>query len=138
MRAGTRRRGSGRPISLSRVSTTFTMSEESLGPERHVVAVGGELDLFTSPQLKQRLADALDSGKLQLVVDLSETTFVDSSALGALIGALRRARERGGRLVLVSQGPEIARTMELTGLDQVFDIRATREDALAELDRPAA
>jgi anti-sigma B factor antagonist len=120
------------------VSTTFTMSEESLGPERHVVAVGGELDLFTSPQLKQRLADALDSGKLQLVVDLSETTFVDSSALGALIGALRRARERGGRLVLVSQGPEIARTMELTGLDQVFDIRATREDALAELDRPAA
>lgn len=63
---------------------------------------------------------------------------MDSSALGTLIGALRRARERGGRLVLVSHGPEIARTMELTGLDQVFDIRATREEALAELDRPAA
>jgi anti-sigma B factor antagonist len=120
------------------VSTAFILSEESFGPERHVIAVGGELDLFTSPKLKQQLADALESGKLQLVVDLSETTFVDSSALGTLIGALRRARERGGRLLLVSQGPEIARTMELTGLDQVFDIHATRAEALAELDRPAA
>ncbi len=65
----------------------FALSEESLGEGRHVVAVRGEIDLFTAPELKKTLADAIENGAARVVVDLSETTFLDSTALGVLIGA---------------------------------------------------
>ena len=100
----------------------FALSEESLGDGRHVVAVRGEIDLFTAPELKKTLADAIENGASRVVVDLSETTFLDSTALGVLIGAVKRLRTRDGQLVIVNTDANIAKTFEITGLDQIFTI----------------
>ncbi len=112
----------------------FVLTEENLDNERHVVAVRGVIDLFTAPDLKSTLLAAIDSGKSRIVVDLSQTTFLDSTALGVLIGAVKRLRARDGALTLVNTDANIAKTFEITGLDQIFTIAATRDEAVAALD----
>jgi anti-sigma B factor antagonist len=116
----------------------FALTEDALDDDRHVVAVRGEIDLFTAPELKQKLTDAIESGKSRIVVDLTETTFLDSTALGVLIGAVKRLRTRDGALVIVNTDQNIAKTFEITGLDQIFTILATRDDAIAALDDAAS
>src|ERR687885_1868628 len=101
----------------------FALTEDALDADRHVVAVRGEIDLFTAPELKQKLTDAIEAGKTRLVVDLTETSFLDSTALGVLIGAVKRLRSRDGVLTIVNTDPNIAKTFEITGLDQIFTIR---------------
>jgi anti-sigma B factor antagonist len=114
----------------------FTLSEERLDAARHVIAVRGEIDLFTAPELKQKLGEAIEGGRNQIVVDLTETTFLDSTALGVLIGAVKRLRSDSGRLVLVNVDVNIAKTFEITGLDQIFTILPTRDEAIAALAQP--
>jgi len=116
----------------------FALTEDSLDADRHVVAVRGEIDLFTAPELKQKLTDAIESGKNRIVVDLTDTTFLDSTALGVLIGAVKRLRSREGALVIVNIDQNIAKTFEITGLDQIFTILSTRDDAIAALDDAAS
>jgi anti-sigma B factor antagonist len=118
----------------------FTLTEESLDDARHVIAVRGEIDLFTAPELKQKLGEAIEAGRRQIVVDLTDTTFLDSTALGVLIGAVKRLRSDSGHLVLVNVDANIAKTFEITGLDQIFTILPTRDEAiaaLAEVDQPS-
>jgi anti-sigma B factor antagonist len=112
----------------------FAITEQ--GPEagHHVIAVRGEIDLFTAPDLKQVLTDAIEGGEHRVVIDLSEVSFLDSTALGVLIGAVKRLRSRGGALAIVNTDPSIAKTFEITGLDQIFTILPSRADALAALD----
>ena len=112
----------------------FSLTEDALDDDRHVVAVRGEIDLFTAPELKQKLTDAIEGGKSRIVVDLTETSFLDSTALGVLIGAVKRLRTRDGALVIVNTDSNIAKTFEITGLDQIFTILGTREEAIAALD----
>jgi anti-sigma B factor antagonist len=116
----------------------FNLTEESLDTDRHVVAVRGEIDLFTAPELKQKLTDAIEGGKSRIVVDLTDTSFLDSTALGVLIGAVKRLRSRDGALVIVNVDQNIAKTFEITGLDQIFTILSTRDDAIAALDDAAS
>jgi anti-sigma B factor antagonist len=116
----------------------FSLSSEPIDDSRHVVAVAGEIDLFTAPDLKAALSEALESGHTRIVVDLSQTTFLDSTALGVLIGAVKRLRSRDGVLTIVNSDPNIAKTFEITGLDQIFVIRATREEAIDALDADEA
>src|SRR5919202_3396063 len=115
----------------------FSLTEESLDGDRHVVAVRGEIDLFTAPELKQKLTDAIEGGKSRIVVDLTDTTFLDSTALGVLIGAVKRLRSREGVLTIVNTDANIAKTFEITGLDQIFTIRPTRDEAVGALDTEA-
>ena len=116
----------------------FSLSQESLDPERHVVAVRGEIDLFTAPELKSALAEAIESGHTRIVVDLTDTTFLDSTALGVLIGAIKRLRSHEGRLTIVNVDESIGKTFEITGLDQIFPISGTRDEAVAALDADEA
>jgi anti-sigma B factor antagonist len=116
----------------------FSLSSESIDDARHVVAVTGEIDLFTAPELKSALGEALESGHSRIVVDLTQTTFLDSTALGVLIGAVKRLRSRDGALTIVNTDPNIAKTFEITGLDQIFTIRPTRDGAVAALDADEA
>lgn len=119
-------------------ATEFALSQEPVDDSTQVVAVRGEVDLFTAPELKNALSEAIDSGRVRIVVDLTETTFMDSTALGVLIGTVKRLRSRdGGRMTIVNVDSSIAQTFEITGLDQIFTIRATRDEALAALDEPA-
>lgn len=90
----------------------------------------GEQDAFTAGRLRRELEDVL--GPPGLVVDLSDTTFVDSSTVGALLGAQARARARKVRfeLVLPADGPEhVWRLLRTTGLHEVFSLHETRADA---------
>ena len=112
----------------------FSLSQESLDSERHVVAVRGEIDLFTAPELKSALSEAIESGHTRIVVDLTDTTFLDSTALGVLIGAVKRLRSRDGQLVIVNTDANIAKTFEITGLDQIFTILGDRDAAVGALD----
>ena len=116
----------------------FAITEQGSQAGHHVIAVRGEIDLFTAPELKQKLTDAIEGGKSRIVVDLTDTSFLDSTALGVLIGAVKRLRSRDGALVIVNVDQNIAKTFEITGLDQIFTILATRDDAIAALDDAAS
>ena len=100
------------------------------GGRAHVVAVRGEVDLFTAPEFKQRVMAPIAAGIDLVVVDLTETTFIDSSSLGALIGAHRRLKSRGGRLIVACDDEAIVKTFRITGLDGVFTLVASLDDAL--------
>ncbi len=116
------------------MSPEFAITEHPTDDERHVLAVRGEIDLFTAPELKQVLAEAIEAGRVRIVVDLTNTTFLDSTALGVLIGAVKRLRSRDGALAIVNIDDNIAKTFEITGLDQIFTIVPTREEAVDAVD----
>ena len=112
----------------------FEIEDRRVGDDAYIVAVRGEIDLFTAPEFKQRMSAPIDAGRSNLVVDLSETTFIDSSSLGVLIGAHRRLKLRGGSLVVVCANEAIAKTFKITGLDGVFTLAPTVEAALSDAD----
>jgi anti-sigma B factor antagonist len=98
-----------------------------------VVEVAGEIDLFTAPELKNAITDGIDAGSEKVVIDLSKTTFLDSTALGVLLGAVKRLRANDGSLAIVNSDENIAKTFEITGLDQILSIYATRAEAVKAL-----
>jgi len=116
------------------MSPDFSITEHPIDNERHVLAVRGEIDLFTAPELKQVLAESIESGRVRIIVDLTNTTFLDSTALGVLIGAVKRLRSRDGALAIVNVDDNIAKTFEITGLDQIFTIVPTRDEAVDAVD----
>jgi len=98
-----------------------------------VISLGGEVDVYTSPRVKQEVVDLLSNGTHKLVVDLSGVEYLDSTGLGVLIGGLKRAREREGDLKLVCDNLRIHRIFEITGLTKIFDIHRTEGEALDKL-----
>ena len=116
------------------MSPEFAITEHPIDGERHVLAVRGEIDLFTAPELKQVLAESIEGGRVRIIVDLTDTTFLDSTALGVLIGAVKRLRSRDGALAIVNVDDNIAKTFEITGLDQIFTIVPTRDEAVDAVD----
>lgn len=116
----------------------FQLTQETAAGETQIIAVAGEIDLFTAPELKAALSEALDAGRSRIVVDLTDTTFLDSTALGVLIGAVKRLRSRDGAMTIVNSDANIAKTFEITGLDQIFTIRASRDEAIEALDEAGA
>jgi anti-sigma B factor antagonist len=98
-----------------------------------VIALNGEVDVYTSPRLKQEMVDLLNKGTARLVVDLSAVQYLDSTGLGVLIGGLKRAREREGDLRLICDNLRILRIFEITGLTKIFDIYRNEAEALASL-----
>jgi anti-anti-sigma factor len=107
---------------------------ESLAEHVQLVAVSGELDLSNSAELRRRVADALRTGPTSLLVDLGGVTHMDSTGLAALIDTHQVAAARRARLVLVIASEPLRRTMEVRGLDRLFTIVATRDEALASLE----
>ncbi|HUV04460.1 MAG TPA: STAS domain-containing protein [Armatimonadota bacterium] len=98
-----------------------------------VIDLEGEVDVYTAPQLKQQIIDLLDGGLRHVVVNLTAVDYLDSTALGVLIGGLKRLRERNGALDLICPNPRIRRVFEITGLDKIFDIYATEDEAVEKL-----
>lgn len=95
-----------------------------------VVEVGGEVELHSASQLRDELMRASEVENPCVVVDLSRVTFIDSTGLGVLVGALKRVRERGA-LSLVCPQRAVKRVFEITGLTQVFPMFDTLEEAVA-------
>src|SRR5271166_2915728 len=99
----------------------------ALRGEVPVVAVSGEIDVATAPALRDRLHELLAEGHATIVVDLLGVTFLDSTALGVLVGTVKRCREAGGDLLLVLVEPRLQKIFKITGLDGVFSIAASVE-----------
>ncbi len=96
-----------------------------------VVAVAGEIDVYTSPLLQERLVEVLRDGFPSIVLDLSAVTFLDSTGLGVLITGLKRCRSAEGDLVLVTAQPNVLKVLEITGLNDVFQVHDSVDDAIA-------
>ena len=94
-----------------------------------VVTLEGEIDVYTAPRLKETLVDAIEGGCTYLILDMKRVAFIDSSGLGVLVGALRRAKERSGSVRLVCERDNILKIFRITGLDKVFPIFADIAEA---------
>jgi anti-sigma B factor antagonist len=112
---------------------SVTVHPADPGDGARVVELAGDVDLYAAPELKRELMGLIDAGATRLVVDLTETTFIDSAALGLLAEALKRLQPIGGRIVLVCSDRTIRKAFEITWLDRVFAIAATRAEALLRL-----
>jgi anti-sigma B factor antagonist len=108
----------------------FAITERQLDERTDVVSVQGELDLTTAPQLKWTLVDALQAGHSQLVLDLSRCSFMDSTALGVLVG-VNRGLDADARLAIAGARANIQKIFELSGMDGAFALFATVDEALA-------
>ena len=102
-----------------------------------IIALTGEVDLYTAPDLKEELVRVIDAGARRVVIDLTDTTFIDSTTLGVLVSGLKRLRPEGGQLMLVITDRNIKKIFEITGLDRVFPIHEARTGALEELNGAA-
>lgn len=119
---------------MSRDTLSIDVTSVDGGAVR-IFALSGTLDIATSPSLRGALIEAADRGEHEIVVDLSQLEFLDSTGLGALIGAHKRAAEHGGSIRLVAQEGQILRLLRITGLLDVFSVYPTVEAAIADQAR---
>jgi anti-sigma B factor antagonist len=119
----------------------FDIKTEQLGDDAFVISLAGEVDLYTAPEFKQQLLEVIGQGGKQVIVDFSDTTFIDSTTLGVLVGGVKRLRTNEGQLSLVCSDRNITKIFEITGLDRVFTIYQTRDEAVSNVksaDKPPA
>jgi anti-sigma B factor antagonist len=95
-----------------------------------VLEVSGELDLAVAPWLRDQLDALFVGGACSLILDLSAATFLDSTALGVLVGALNRCHDLGGSIHLIVTEPQILRVLTITGLSQSFSLHKDRAELL--------
>jgi anti-sigma B factor antagonist len=113
------------------VDLSLTTSTEG---DRTIVTVGGEIDVYTAPKLREQLVDLVNSGQYHLVVDMEGVEFLDSTGLGVLVGGLKRVRAHDGSLRLVCTQERILKIFRITGLTKVFPIHDSVADAVAASD----
>jgi anti-sigma B factor antagonist len=115
----------------------FDIKTDRLNGDVYVISLSGEVDLYTAPEFKQQLLEVIGSGGKEVVVDFTDTTFIDSTTLGVLVGGVKRLRPNGGRLSLVCSDRNITKIFEITGLNKVFDIYDSRDAAVASTGQGA-
>ncbi|MGP4022624.1 STAS domain-containing protein [Actinomadura sp. 3N407] len=103
-------------------STEAGLSRKRLA-EHTVIAISGELDIVSTPSLRERLHAALRDTGPYVVIDLSGVTFCDASGLALLVDARRRTEPKGTTVVLAAPRPQMGRLLRLTGLARTFTIR---------------
>jgi anti-sigma B factor antagonist len=108
----------------------FRLTTAEIGNDEVVLSLHGDVDLYTAPELKAELIRLIEDGPKRIIVDLTAATFIDSTTLGVLLGALKRLRPAGGELSIVCPDPNIRKIFQITLLDRVFSIFETRENAL--------
>jgi anti-sigma B factor antagonist len=126
---GTAARLKSLPVERRRTMLDFELEVHSTGGLT-VLTPKGEVDIATSVPLKEALNDLILAGRVDLVIDLSEVTFLDSTALGVLIGTRRKVHAFKGSLVLVCDNERLMRLFTSTSLDKVFTFYRTLSEAL--------
>jgi anti-sigma B factor antagonist len=96
-----------------------------------IVAVGGEIDVYTAPKLRDKITELVAAGVYDLVIDMEAVEFLDSTGLGVLVGGLKKVRAHDGSLQLVCTQDRLLKIFRITGLAKVFVIHDTAEAALA-------
>ncbi len=95
-----------------------------------VLRVAGEIDVYTAPELRERVIRLIDDGTRHIIADLRDVDFLDSTGLGALVGSLKRLRLRDGSLDLVTGGGRILQIFQVTGLTRAFALHSSVPDAI--------
>lgn len=113
----------------------MTTIELSLGSRNErgwtVVDVKGEVDLFTAPKFREHVVALVEKDQRKIAVNLEDVEFMDSTGLGVLVGVLRRLKERDGELALLGPQGSVLRVLTVTGLNRVFPIYDSLEQAIA-------
>ncbi len=109
---------------------TFTVRKDPKGAV--VIGVDGQLIVGNRHELKQRVLDAVEAGERKVVIDFSNTGYIDSSGLGALVSLSKKLRDSGGELRLAGLNEDLRTLFELTKLDTLFTIADSTEQALAD------
>ena len=120
MRNETSQAGAHRDRMAIPASLDFAVSVRA-AEEVTIVDVRGDLDCYTAPQLRAVLVELAD-GPRRVVLDVGGSTFIDSTGLGVLVGALKRLRQQGGDMTLRSLSPTTERLFEVTGVSKLFQI----------------
>ncbi|MGH7707971.1 MAG: STAS domain-containing protein [Vulcanimicrobiaceae bacterium] len=111
----------------------ITVSVRKANDHAQVVDIGGEIDVYTSPKVKDALSELIDDGNYHLVISLEKVRYIDSTGLGVLIGGLKRVREHGGSVNLVCTSPQIKKIFDITGLVKIFGIFGDEQSAVNAL-----
>lgn len=114
---------------------SFKMVVRMLEGDIPVIEMQGEIDVYTAPQLKQQMIVLMEDGASVILVNLTLVEYLDSTALGVLIGGLKRMRETDGNMILICPAPRIRRVFEVTGLDKIFDIYNSEADVLEAIGK---
>jgi anti-sigma B factor antagonist len=112
----------------------LTLEDAGRDDDVIVLLAGGDLDFAASPRLRQRISEHVDAGRRRLVLDLSSATFIDSTAIGVLVGAATRLRDSAdGSLAIVcpEENRGVLRIFEIAGVSSVFALHRSREEALS-------
>ena len=109
----------------------FHLESITIGADCAVLRIGGEVDVYTAPQLREGVIQLLDHGARHIIADLRGVDFLDSTGLGALVGSLKRLREQDGSLKLVTAADRIVTIFRLTGLVHVFALHSSVPEAIA-------
>jgi anti-sigma B factor antagonist len=123
-------------MSFYYIGEDVMLEDVEYGDDVVVLVAGGELDFAASPQLRERIAGHVNAGRKHLVLDLSTATFIDSTAIGVLVGAVARMRENGGGSLVVvcpEDNERVLGIFEIAGVESLFALHPSREEALAAL-----
>jgi anti-sigma B factor antagonist len=96
-----------------------------------VVSVGGEIDVYTAPKLRDQITELVGDGSYHIVIDMEGVEFLDSTGLGVLVGGLKKVRAHDGSLELVCTQDRLLKIFRITGLAKVFAIHESTESALS-------
>ena len=96
-----------------------------------IVAVGGEIDVYTAPKLRDKITELVGDGIFHIVIDMESVEFLDSTGLGVLVGGLKKVRAHDGSLELICTQDRLLKIFRITGLAKVFVIHDSADGALA-------
>ena len=111
----------------------INLETRKLGNLAYLIEVQGEIDVYTSPRVKETINDLIEKGNYFLVINLEGVRYIDSTGLGVLIGALKKVKENDGAVSLISTNPQIKKIFTITGLVKIFGIYKNEEEALASM-----
>ena len=100
-----------------------------------IIDLSGEVDAYTSARFREAMVDLIETGAANLIVSMMKVEYIDSSGLGALVGGLKRSTEKGGKILIVCDNPQIRKVFEITGLEKVFPLYDVEADALEVLGK---
>jgi anti-sigma B factor antagonist len=116
---------------------SFYLSDHATEDGARFVRVGGYLDFDVAPQFKKCVVRRIEEGDRRIVIDLSDVGFIDSTAIGVLVGVLKRLKEDGGSLAVVCVNDNVRGIFEMVGLENVIPLHPTRDEAVAALAHAA-
>src|SRR5215208_6833914 len=126
--------GTRRPAGTSHAGeeTHVDLSLETRQEDGHtIIEVGGEIDVYTAPKLRDKITELVAAGVYDIVVDMGAVEFLDSTGLGVLVGGLKKVRAHDGSLQLVCSQERLLKIFRITGLAKVFVIHEPADQALA-------